>query len=780
MAADAAEFSYTLKEPGFVSVAVYDAQGAMVRPLLYAQKQEAGSHRLAWDGLDRNGQPVPPGKFEWRLLRTPGFTNEFLLDVGANITWREHDYWPGNHFGPNAVTVDGDGALYVGSVSSEGPPHIVKLTQDGRRLYWSTGTWGFKDGLSQMVRIGRLLYVLMSDGTLQIRLADTGQLPWGIPKLRRIAEFEANRGLFADLRHPREKKEQKGLAMALAGGKDFLAVCYKDFNEVRLLWPKDDTFERDETVSIPQPTAAAVAPDGRVFVRSGKSILTFSDADRQPKIVVRDEEMLESGPVAYDPAFGDILVGNGGHVRRYHAADGKRIAIYGRPEGRTYGAFNPLDFDGIMSLAADGEGGFFTAELCPRRMAHFTGRERHALAEQWFGGMAWEAQAVLDPADPTIAFVPADYKHLGRAVIDYSKRTWTLTHLYDTPDTFGWGANATDQHDGVFPGLAGSQPFYQVRHLNGQTFLVNLHGGVMVLRVDDKLNRLAPVAALRSLHPTTHRRNPPKWWIAALKHIGINADDPRGRGTDNPASFVKADGYKHFSYSWADTNRNGRFDIDEVVLGSTGLVSLGGYNFVDDHWNVYAPGGSDGSAWTLFPNESQDTNYPMWNPDHRLLSNSVVPQKMAATAVYMTADGSMYATGKYAEYATGDVPPTCWPNNSLTSNRFIKWDPHGRLVFATGFHTAEKSAPPGGFADLRAFVGQVRGNIVIRDACAVPWSGRRMGSTRETSPNAFRGRTTSRNFPPPAPGATTAGTGRYSRRPRARCSGAPTTATTPW
>jgi flagellar hook assembly protein FlgD len=60
---DGVRLDYTLKEPGFVSAAVYDSQGAMVRPLLYAEKQEAGNHRLVWDGLDSYGQPQPIGKY---------------------------------------------------------------------------------------------------------------------------------------------------------------------------------------------------------------------------------------------------------------------------------------------------------------------------------------------------------------------------------------------------------------------------------------------------------------------------------------------------------------------------------------------------------------------------------------------------------------------------------------------------------------------------------------------------------------------------------------------
>ena len=706
--AQAVDFNYTLKAPGFVSAAVYDESGRQVRTLQYGAKQDAGEYRLSWDGMDQYGQPQPAANYEWRLLRTPGFTKDFLVDLGTTITWGPHDYWPGNHFGPSSVLVDNDGDLYVGSPSSEGPPGMVKLSQDGSKLLWKGGGL---DGLSAMVRIDKVLYIRVGDA-LCVRRADSGQGFWEDPKLRKFVKAP-----FADLRHPRESQEKKSSLIGLAGGKDFLVVCYPDFNEVRLLWPRDDTFERDETVTIPHPTAAAVAADGRIFVRSGKSIVMFSDASRGAKPVVSDDRLAEPGPMAYDPAFGDLLVATGSHVRRYHAADGKLVATYGRPEGRTYGVFDPLDFESILSLAADGKGGFFTAELCPRRVAHFTGREQHHLVSEWFGGMPWNAQAILDPEDPTLAFVPIDYKHLGRAKIDYNKKSWMLTHLYDTPETFRWGANAGDQHKAIFPPVTGSGHMlaWQVRHVQGQTFLVDVRDGVMVLRVDEKENRLVPVAQLAALHPTTDRRQPPSWWLEAVKRMGVDATAPELTAEQR---FQKAGGYKHFSYAWADTNRNGAFDLDEVVLGAGGQTIGACRTFVDADWNVYLQDTATNTAWRVIADEGKEKGYPVWNCDHIRPGIGAFPANLRATSFYATRDGSVYATGKFADHKTWDMPPLAWPNNASTLDRFLKWDREGRLMFATGFHSPRKEQRPGEFADLRGFVGEAHGTIVLRDACA--------------------------------------------------------------
>jgi hypothetical protein len=153
--------SYKLPAAGYVSLAVYDSSGTMVRPLLYGVQQPVGAHIQQWDGLDRYGQPVPPGQYQWRLLQTPGFSREFLVDVGASHLWSVLDGWPGNHTGPTLVYVGPDDSLYIAAQISEGPPHIVKLTPDGRKKHWAdscNSMGGFDSQLTAMVVNGGVLY----------------------------------------------------------------------------------------------------------------------------------------------------------------------------------------------------------------------------------------------------------------------------------------------------------------------------------------------------------------------------------------------------------------------------------------------------------------------------------------------------------------------------------------------------------------------------------------------------------------------------------------------
>jgi hypothetical protein len=129
-ASHAADIAFALDKPGRVSLAVYDTKGIQVRTLRNAEPLEAGKHTIAWDGLDRNGQPVPAGDYTWKLLQTQGLTAEFLLNIGTSTL----EHWPGNHGGLTATAVVGD-QLVMTAGNSESPVTTVCLDlATGKRL----------------------------------------------------------------------------------------------------------------------------------------------------------------------------------------------------------------------------------------------------------------------------------------------------------------------------------------------------------------------------------------------------------------------------------------------------------------------------------------------------------------------------------------------------------------------------------------------------------------------------------------------------------------------
>jgi hypothetical protein len=59
-------FSYQLKEPGNVCLAVYDITGRLVQTLVKG-KQNAGSHSVAWNGCNERGQNAASGVYFYKL-----------------------------------------------------------------------------------------------------------------------------------------------------------------------------------------------------------------------------------------------------------------------------------------------------------------------------------------------------------------------------------------------------------------------------------------------------------------------------------------------------------------------------------------------------------------------------------------------------------------------------------------------------------------------------------------------------------------------------------------
>jgi hypothetical protein len=80
------KISFRIKSAGRVFVAVSDDQGRMLRELARGMKLQPGQHHFFWGNLARYGKSATAGEYEWRLLCTPGFTREFLVNVQTFYT----------------------------------------------------------------------------------------------------------------------------------------------------------------------------------------------------------------------------------------------------------------------------------------------------------------------------------------------------------------------------------------------------------------------------------------------------------------------------------------------------------------------------------------------------------------------------------------------------------------------------------------------------------------------------------------------------------------------
>jgi len=126
------EVRYRLTDPGQVSLGIYDAKSRLIRTLLRGADLEAGAHSITWDGLTDQGQSVPAGDYEWRLVSSPGLEAEFLMQLGTSGgVW----HWPGAHHGPENVAVYDD-TVVASAGMIEGSPQHVALTRSTGEVKW--------------------------------------------------------------------------------------------------------------------------------------------------------------------------------------------------------------------------------------------------------------------------------------------------------------------------------------------------------------------------------------------------------------------------------------------------------------------------------------------------------------------------------------------------------------------------------------------------------------------------------------------------------------------
>src|SRR5262249_23997098 len=146
--------------------------------------------------------------------------------------------------------------------------------------------------------------------------------------------------------------------------------------------------------------------------------------------------------------------------------------------------------------------------------------------------------------------------------------------------------------------------------------------------------------------------------------------------------------------------------------------------FVDAKWNVTCPfneGRGEGRPiWSMIPNEGKDNDLPVWNWDNKRTEKAPLSSTESTalpgfepTDVFVAPDGAIYMVAEAGKF--GEQPPISWPNNVHAVSRFVKWDKEGHEEFSVGRHTQLKNGPPGNFANIRAILGQVQGNLVVRD-----------------------------------------------------------------
>ncbi|MFW6059552.1 MAG: FlgD immunoglobulin-like domain containing protein [Phycisphaeraceae bacterium] len=696
---------YELAEAGQVSASIYDDDGRLVRELLRGQWQQAGRHELAWDGLDRDGNPMPAGEYEWRMLRTPGFMAEFVTQLVTRVDSEPYHLSAGTHTGLTSVAVDRTG-LYAAAVVTETAPVLLKQSMDGSQRHWTRGRRGvtrgrYQGGISLASdRAGRL-FMLQQNGYLQVIDAETGERldSWDVLPRQKNREEE---GLFI-YRHGHGGSGIAELDMDARGGT--IVISEQEYD--RVVWLDPATGEQRAAVEVASPWGVAVGPDERVYVISEQRVLRVTPDEAPVPVITSGLEAPRR--LAVDEAGEHLLVAERApsHQIKRFSMEGDLLSAHGRRGGRRDGPYEPGDFLNVTDIAADGAGGFVIAEgnVAPRRVSRFSAAGE--LVHEWYGGGEYYSWGEPDPRQPSRVWCnPGSWLMLVE--VDYDTGQWRVLENHHVAQLAG-GMVRNMTHQGR----------WRVLYRDAQRYLVAEGGGgpQVLAHREGKLIPVTVVGNGRELD-------------AALELADVSEEE--------------ASGYQ--SFRWLDENGDGEPQPKEFTFSGNRSVPAqdGSGTWVDRAFAYHGGAQAEDDDGTRYGTVLRTE--PTWTahgPRYPIGDESGLNEVIARTPLahvggvnrehvsiggrgrgtYRDSDGNIYLAYNARPEAHGSGWPTFWGGQT----RFVKFDADGREQWSVGRHAihgglgpAPGSTPPGYLHVPIGGIGEAHDTVILSDRVETP------------------------------------------------------------
>ncbi len=168
--------TFTLPRAARASLIIRRDDGWVVRELLRARPMEKGEHTVFWDGKDRDGRLMPPGKYTARLGYFDGIKSMLAGSAGSSatppyITENGLGAIGGMHNGPWGVGADA-GGIYLLNSGEENFPCVSKIDVSGKTL-WKVSAGVFGGGRA-VASDGTTAFILLHNGIVLAVDAKTG------------------------------------------------------------------------------------------------------------------------------------------------------------------------------------------------------------------------------------------------------------------------------------------------------------------------------------------------------------------------------------------------------------------------------------------------------------------------------------------------------------------------------------------------------------------------------------------------------------------------------
>jgi len=558
----------TLKEGGYVTLVIEDAEGRRVRNLVSETWFPAGQSTIWWDGQDESnmiprqipgvasywdisGNPVKPGTYRVRGLyrKAVDLHYEFAVYSGeAHPPWHTPDArgaWLADHTPPSATLFlpGTEPRVCISSFVAEAGEGLVWVDLDGHRVTGvrSIGGGGGWWGADYLAR-------------------DAGEKP--VPGITAYSggawehylEVWAMGGNRKILTHTFPDQAKTGMG-GLAVQNGLIAVSLPAMHQV--LFADAAGGKEYGTAPLASPRGLAFDAQGRLLALSGKQLLRLTLPAPAEGMAPTATATLVSGledphGLALD-GQGNIYISDWGnsHQVKVFSPEGKFLRAIGKPGAPSLGHYDPQHMDSPKGLTITPDGHLWVAEhsYVPKRVSVWA--LDGGFVKAFYGPNQYGGGGCLDPKDKTRFYVHGNGGGM-EFKLDWQTGASELVDIYYRPGATGVTLPDFPQ----FPLYAHGRQYLTNCYTSGPTNGENV-AALWLLRDGVAV----PVAAVGSANHWTALRDP------ALKATWPAGVDLNGDPAANAATFV-----------WSDLNDDGQVQPEEVhmVRSAVGSANIGG------------------------------------------------------------------------------------------------------------------------------------------------------------------------------------------------------------
>ena len=664
---------FSLKEQGFVTLAIDDAQGVRIRNLISETEFPAGEHTVSWDGLDDSGRDlgaakygryhvpgkvVAPGQYTVRGLVRPkiGLTYGMAPYTHGRPAWFTADRssgWLTNHSAPQAILFvpagqaperegkpsSRNGQVLVGSHVSEGGSGLAWLDMDGNKVHgqeWIGGNWTAASHLARdrgknpVPGVYAYAAATFAGGDTEPELRLNEMLTpsqWGEkPKAARLGTGEDRPVLsphykIADFPAEAKSTHQSDILGGVAVHDGLLVASLQPLNE--LIFVDAHARKALGKAALDDPRGLEFDAQGRLWVLSGKRLLRLTpgaDPTRLPTPEVIVAEGLEDPRLLTFDGEGNVCISDWGasHQVKIFSPQGRFLRAVGKPGAPTVGPYDPLHMNHPAGVAVDDRGRLWVAEndFSPKRVSVWA--KDGTLENAFYGPARYGGGGALDPRDKTVFYYGEEQGGM-QFRLDWASGQSQLESVYYRKE-----ADPVPLHR-HFTGNAPETPF----PVAGRTYLTNAYNSDPVAGAGLAEIWVLENGVARKVAAAGDARGP-SGWLPAFDTAGFADKLPRDADFTQSAIF----------FLWADEDGDGRMQPGEVAFRQTQgkRWRVGGVTVEKDLSFVVARLGSE--AVRFKPGSFTEKGVPLYDAAHgEVLAQNVTAPVSTGGGQALTGEG---------------------------------------------------------------------------------------------------------------------------------------------